>query len=197
MTRTMVSILVFCLPLSALAEPKEGMDYQFRFLLHAQRVASNGIGVAGWGIVPDALNTKTPVGVILGGVVFKQKDRWVEGMVGTFLNGHKVDDPLLDIRASDTRSKMVHFFGEARYSLKTDTLMVSPAITFPIYTVQGKMIGVGAESDMFLTRGRLRYGLGPRLAFQLPIKGWTFATAYQFQPEQDYDILRSYFVISF
>src|SRR3989338_2698731 len=120
-----IKIVILCgfflIPLSADAQTKN-IDYQFRFLLHGQRLVQNGIGVAGWGIVPNTLNTKMPVGVALGGIVLKRDARWIEIMVGTFINGRTPDDPLLDVRASDISSKVVHLFGEVRYSLKTDTL---------------------------------------------------------------------------
>ena len=190
-----VLVILLCNPLCARGEEDESVDYQFRFLLHGQQVVSNGIGVAGWGIVPNTLNTKTPIGVVLGGVVLKQEGRWMEIMAGTFINGRTPDDPLLDIRVSDTSNKIVHFFGEVRYSLKTDTLLISPNIIFPIYTIWDKVVSIGAESDIFITKGKMKYGAGPRFVVPLPIKGWSLAIAYQIGNGQN--ILRSYLSYTF
>lgn len=190
-----IQVLAFLLiPLIAIAEDKS-TDYQFRLLLHGQYVVHNGIGIAGWSIDPNILNTKTPVGVVLAGILWKQKMRWAELMAGTFINGEIPNDPLLDIRVSDTSNTMVHFFGEMRYSLKTDTLLIGPNIVFPIYTIWDKAVSIGAESDIFITKGKVQYGVGPRLVIPLPIQGWSLATACQVSSNQD--IFKSYLSYTF
>ena len=64
----------------------------------------------------------------------------------------------------------------------------------PLYLVQA-MWNHGPTMQEQITKGKMKYGAGPRFVVPLPIKGWSLAIAYQIGNGQN--ILRSYLSYTF
>ena len=194
MRKLFLAVAILVVPLPVLAG---GFDYQSRILLHGQKTLSQHFGLAGWGIVPDTTN-QNPRGLLLGGFFYKDESRWIEVMGGTFMDGGR-EEPLFDLRYSE-KGLPQPFEGwlEVVYSPGPDKLLLSPSLVWPTpLSIFEAPIKIGGEADIFLVKENVSRGIGPRVVFPLPIKGWTLAVAYQFKERGQEDILRTYLILNF
>ncbi len=194
LVRTTISTLLVLI--SSASVFAEEFDNQFRILLHGQKTVSGNWGLAGWGIIPDTTAPK-PRGFILGGGLYKNEDRWVEIMGGVFID-RQGEEPFFDLRYLEKRVvEPFEGFLEVSYSPELEKMAVLPNVVMPLpIHLFDSPIKIGGEADIVLIKGKVSRGVGPRVAFSLPVRGLSVAIGYQFK-DVGPDVFRTYIVWNF
>ncbi len=188
-----VLILVFC-PFGVSAseevevveethEEEEKGKYRFRLSLHGQKFFSGeeGLGIAGWGIVPDLVTVReSPSGFFLAGLIYKKDHSDVEVLGGVLTNSHR-GEPVLDLRAT-------HEVGRwegcliATYLVDSKEIELEPEVTYetPWHFRFGGEVEIRRSGDW-------TWSVGPKLIIPIPfLSGSSLRATYQFGPEEDF-----------
>lgn len=196
MHRTKISILfsvwcIVCLP-PILGAQSQSPEFQLRLLSHAQIVGKkNDVGIALWGILPNVMATDPFRALLLGGVVFKSEQRWLEVMGGLVITTHGEKEFEMDVRAVERSLGWAEVFAEVEYNFPQRRTYLSPIITTPaqLFCFDLK---VGIELDVFLWPEMSNIFIGPRVGFALPFtRQLVLTTAYKIQ-QNGRPILKQY-----
>ncbi|MBI4033975.1 MAG: hypothetical protein HY378_00290 [Candidatus Brennerbacteria bacterium] len=188
-----VFLVLFC-TLWCSRATAQGTDYQFRPLVHKQFTSEGGNGLGFWGIVPDATQNKPSKILLVGGLLFKESENWLELMAGSFVKTDGALEPAVNVRASLRASRFL-VYAEAMYNLPKKRLIVPLAVTRRV-SLGSVNLGLGLESETTIGNGGDSWGLGPRIVVPIPfLKKASLATVYQWQSRQPF--VRQYLLVSF
>jgi len=172
-------------------------DYQLRPSVHLQLpIGANGNGVAGWLIMPNALESKPKLYGATGWLLKEQRS-WQEFMVGGLFSPDGTVKPALNFRAYTAFPKVGGLDFYSGFLLRPDRAIVDPYVTYPVGPVR---LGLETELTAGLEVGVKSYArLGPRLSFKMPkVDRLTFATSALFNVKDGNDIVvRAYLCWTF
>jgi len=197
-TLKIIALLATLLPRSA---PAQNADYQLRPSVHLQLpIGTNGQGVAGWLIVPNAMESK-PKLYAASGWLLKKQNSWQEFMVGGLFSQDGTIKPALNFRAYMAFPKAGGMDFYSGFLLRPDRAIVDPYVTYPVGPIR---LGLETELTAGLEDGiKSCARLGPRLSFKIPkVRGLTFATSALFDVwgengRSDTVVVRSYLCYTF
>ena len=191
-----VSVILFHASLLQAQAPTP-TDYQFRLQFHRQQAKEKeGLGFAGWVVVPDATAVGPFRALFVGGVVLKQHNGWAEFMVGSYVNEQGATDPTVNIRAVVKNLRHLALYAEGVYAFRARQTSIFVNATVPFKVGKFK-VAPGLESDTIIRSGFQSSGWGPRIVVTLPTAtSIVVANSYQFRTIGS-DFLRTTLVITF
>ena len=188
------SPILFIAPLSA----QNRADYQFRPSVHVQLpVGTNGLGVAGWLIMPNLLEQPRPKIYAAGGWLIKEKNSWQEFMAGGLFCADGSVQPALNFRTYSSFIKAGGLDFYSGFMLRPDRAIVDPYVTYPIGQFR---LGLETELTAGLEAGVNNSArLGPRLSIKIPKTSLTFATSALFDVKggKGDTVVRTYLLFNF
>lgn len=157
--------------------------YQFRASLHGRKFffGEDGLGVAGWGIIPDLVTIReNPSGLILFGLVYEKDRSNIEFLSGVSTNRHR-GEPVFDLRATHEVGRWEgHFIGT--YLTRSEEVELEPELTYktPWHFRFGAEIEIGRNGDW-------AWSMGPKLIIPIPfLAGSSLRATYQLGPEKKF-----------
>ena len=191
MKTVLTLIILLSLACPARSAPNDP-DYQLRTLVHLQLPITNGLGLAGWLVVPNLLETQPKI-LAVGGWLIKKEQSWHEFMAGAlFSPATGVSQPVLNLR-SYVKGQRLDFYADLM--LRPDRAITSSFVTYPVSKFR-----LGLETE--LTAGlkssvKSDARLGPRLSFKIPGSNrLTITTSAMFGVKGD-TVVRTYLLYSF
>jgi hypothetical protein len=189
MKRLIIAIFLFLQATIAHANPTYGL----RLLTHFHKnIYENGIGVAGWVIIPD-VTSNPAMPIFLIGPKYQGKGYWVELMAGPRINksvlaANPDADPVAWVQSTrfqvtpEAIGQPVNIWGNLQFIDLTGENTIPYLFLMADYILPQKVALVGIETENYFNapylNGEHDIGIGPQLI--IPFKGLNIIAAYQF-----------------